>query len=97
MELMQSAVSVMEFHGVWFLICIALWPRITMLVTGICAAIGGPLFWLGFVLFPHITVAILATSIYWNTNPVLCCIAWWVAFAGTVGELQVSKQVKDQL
>ena len=29
---------------------------------------------------PHLLVAILATTIYWHANPILCVIAWFVAF-----------------
>jgi hypothetical protein len=34
-------------------------------------------------------VAILATEFYWQTNPILCIIAWFVAFVGTGGEAKV--------
>ena len=46
----------------------------------------GLLHWLGWFIAPHLLVAILATTTYWNTNPVLCIIAWFFAFAGTGGE-----------
>jgi len=40
---------------------------------------------------------VLATTYYWHTNPVLCIIAWFVAFAGTAGEGKVaSKRVKKK-
>lgn len=62
---------------------LALFPRITLLF------IGGPfgwLHWLGWAIAPHLLVAILATTKYWDTDPVLCVIAWFIAFAGTGGE-----------
>jgi len=62
---------------------LAVFPRITLLF------VGGPfalLHWLGWVFAPHLLVAILATTRYWDTNPVLCVIAWFIAFAGTGGE-----------
>lgn len=65
------------------LIGLAVFPRITLLF------VGGPfglLHWLGWLIAPHLLVAILATTHYWDTNPVLCVIAWFVAFAGTGGE-----------
>lgn len=65
------------------LIGLALFPRITLLF------MGGPftlLHWRGWVVCPHLLVAILATTVYWDTNPVLCVIAWFFAFAGTGGE-----------
>jgi len=65
------------------LIGLALFPRITMLII---AAPIGVLQWLGWVICPHLLVAIVATTTYWDTNPVLCVIAWFFAFAGTGGE-----------
>lgn len=94
MTFTQSAVSVMTHHGVWFLIFIALFPRLTMLFTGICSAIGGPLFWLGWVFFPHIMVAFIATSMYWNTDPFICVISWFIAISGTFSERTVIKYKK---
>ncbi len=69
--------------GLLLLVGLAVFPRITMLF------IGGPfglLHWLGWFFAPHLLVAILATANYWDTNPVLCVIAWFFAFAGTGGE-----------
>ncbi|MCC6404840.1 MAG: hypothetical protein IT405_00415 [Candidatus Yanofskybacteria bacterium] len=74
-----------QVHGLIFLICIALFPRITMLVAGTVGSFG-LLGWLGWIFAPHLTVAILATTYYWNTNPVLCVIAWFVALSGTTYE-----------
>ena len=62
---------------------LAVFPRITLLF------VGGPfglLHWLGWLVSPHLLVAILATARYWDTNPLLCVIAWFFAFAGTGGE-----------
>lgn len=73
-----------QHHGLLFLVGITLFPRLTMLV-----AVPGPfslLAWLGWAFAPHFLVAFLATSLYWQTNPVLCVIAWAVAFGGTGGE-----------
>jgi hypothetical protein len=71
-----------ELHGWGFLFCIAFFPRLTMLFTGICAAVGGPWFWIGWVLAPRIVVAILACITYWTTNPVLCVIAVLLCISG---------------
>lgn len=79
-----------ELQAIAFLACVALFPRITMLIA--ITIPGGCLFWFGWMFFPHFTVAILATSYYWHTNPVLCLIAWIFAFAGTGAE---SKTVVD--
>jgi len=70
-------------HPLLLLLGLALFPRITLLF------VGGPfglLHWLGWLFTPHLLVAILATTRYWDTDPVLCVIAWFFAFAGTGGE-----------
>jgi hypothetical protein len=71
-------------HGVWFLIAVACVPRLTMLLA--VSVPFGWLAWLGWLFVPHLTVAILATTYYWHTNPILCLIAWFVAFGGTFAE-----------
>lgn len=73
-----------DVHGLLFLIAATFIPRLTMLF-----AVGVPfglLHWLGWLFAPHLTVAVLATMYYWDTNPILCIIAWFVAFGGTAGE-----------
>lgn len=74
-------------HGIFFLIFITLFPRLTMLFA--VTVPFGFLAWFGWLFFPHLTVAILATQYYWETNPILCIIAWFVALAGTGGEAKV--------
>ncbi len=72
------------------LIGLALFPRITMLF------VGGPfsiLQWVGWALAPHFTVALMATFMYWDTNPVLVGVSWLFAFAGSGGEVKVSSRV----
>ncbi|MFH1098445.1 MAG: hypothetical protein V1723_00745 [Candidatus Uhrbacteria bacterium] len=81
-----------QVHGILFLFAITLFPRITMLVVGTVSSFG-LLGWLGFILGPHLTVAILATMVYWDTNPVLCIIAWVVAIGGTSGEGAMVKRM----
>ena len=76
-----------QVHGIFFLIFITLFPRLTMLFAVTIPF--GILAWLGWLFFPHLTVAILATQYYWETNPILCIIAWFVALAGTGGEASV--------
>lgn len=66
-----------DVHGVWFLIFIVLFPRLTMLF-----AVGAPfgiLAWLGWAFLPSLVVAFLASAYYWETNPVLCVFAWTIA------------------
>jgi hypothetical protein len=67
-------VNYWDVHGVWFLVACALFPRLTMLFA--VATPFGWLAWLGWALVPQVTVAILATGMYWDTNPVLCVLAW---------------------
>lgn len=65
------------------LLGLAALPRITLLF------VGGPfgwLHWLGWAICPHLLVAVVATTKYWDTNPALCVVAWFLAFAGTGGE-----------
>lgn len=76
-----------QVHGIFFLIFITLFPRLTMLFAVFTPF--GLLHWLGWLFLPHFTVAILATEFYWQTNPILCIIAWFVAFAGTGTEGKV--------
>jgi hypothetical protein len=74
-------------HWPWLILAgLTLFPRITLLF------VGGPFgifHWLGWLFAPHLLVAILATTRYWDTNPVLCIVAWFIAFAGTGGEGKV--------
>ena len=86
-ELTQPAVNFWDVHGVFFLIAAALFPRLAMLFA--VSVPFGWLAWLGWAFVPHLTVAILATKYYWDTNPVLCVIAWFFAFGGTAGEGKV--------
>lgn len=73
-------------HGLWFVFFLCFFPRLTMLAMGIFMAFLSPLFVIGWLLLPRLTVAILATSCYWDTNPVLCVITWIWAFLGEFTE-----------
>ncbi len=82
-----------QYHGIFFCLFLLLFPRLTMLVTGVCfAPYAGLLFWIGFVLAPRITVAVLATYFYFHTNPIVCVLAWVFAFSGEGGEKTVVLQ-----
>jgi hypothetical protein len=70
-------------HPWLLLLGLAVFPRLTLIF------VGGPfvaLQWLGWVFAPHFLVAFIATGLYWDTNPALCVVAWFIAFAGTGGE-----------
>lgn len=49
---------------------------------------------LGWIFAPHLLVAIYATTIYWDTNPVLVIIAWFFAFGGTAGEAKLTSGLR---
>jgi len=76
-------------HGWLFLFGCTFFPRITTLFFS-AVSFG---FWyiLGWIFAPHLLVAIIATEMYWDTNPVLVIIAWAVAFGGTGGEAKAAK------
>lgn len=82
-------------HGIFFLICIAIFPRLTIIFATSIIPGFGLLAWLGFIFTPHLLVAILATSWYWDTHPGLCVIAWIVALGGTGGEATYVKKRMD--
>jgi hypothetical protein len=82
-----------EVHGIFFLFFMAFFPRLTMLFA--TSAPFGILAWLGWLFFPYLTAAIFATKYYWHTNPVLCTIAWFMAFFGTGGEYKAAHEAKN--
>lgn len=71
-------------HGVFFLIFITFFPRLTLLFSSV--ATGGFFWWLGFLFVPRVLVAALATVSYFHTNPVLVIISWLVAIGGETAE-----------
>jgi hypothetical protein len=70
-------------HGIWFLIGLAIFPRITLLL--FASTPFGWLAWSGWLIAPHFLVAFLSLP-FWNSHPVLVIIAWIMAFVGTGGE-----------
>jgi hypothetical protein len=83
-----------DIHGIWFIFFMFLFPRLTMLFTGIFMAFMSPLFFIGWLIVPRLTVAILASMIYFETNPVLCVLAWFWAFSGEFKEKTVVYKIK---
>jgi hypothetical protein len=71
-------------HSVWFLIFLFFFPRLTLVFSHV--ATGGVFWWLGWVFAPRVLVAVLATSHYWHTNPILCVLAWLWALGGESAE-----------
>ena len=80
-----------HYHGWLFLFGAAFFPRITTLFFA-TVSFG---FWaiVGWVLTPHLLVAIYATTFYWHTNPILCVVAWIFAFGGTTTEARVARRI----
>lgn len=85
-------------HGWFFLFSIALFPRLTLFVSGLIVGsieFGGLLWWLGFFFAPRILVATLATIAYWHTNQVLVIFAWLIALGGESSEkFVITKRMK---
>lgn len=63
-----------DVHGVFFLVAIFFFPRLTLLFSSV--ATGGFFWWLGWLIAPRFLVAILATVAYGSTNIVLVVISW---------------------
>ncbi|MDO9181888.1 MAG: hypothetical protein Q7U04_05750 [Bacteriovorax sp.] len=86
-------------HGWIFLFSIAIFPRLTLLVSGALIGsieFGGLLWWLGFFFAPRILVATLATIAYWNSNQILVVFAWLIALGGESSEkLVISRKMKN--
>ena len=88
--LMQSfsfdfgTVNYWQNRGVFFLIFVTLFPRLTLLFSSVVS--GGFLWWLAWLFAPRFLVAFLATVAYWQTNPILVVIAWFVALSGETSE-----------
>lgn len=80
-------------HSIFALLGLAIFPRITLLVASF--ATGGFFWWLGWLITPHLLVAILSLP-YWHSNPVLVIFAWFMAFAGTGGEGQMANGKRSQ-
>lgn len=71
-------------HGIFFLVCIALVPRLTLFFSSV--PFGGILWWAGFLFCPRFLVASLATVHYFKSNPVLVVLSWLIAIGGETWE-----------
>ena len=94
-NLRRSKMNFWDVHGVWFIIFLCCFPRLTMLATGIFMSWINPLFFLGWMFVPRITVAILATTCYWNTNSTLCVFTWLWAVWGDSSEKKIVVHKRD--
>lgn len=87
MDTMQTEFGTINFfdkHGIFFLIFITIFPRLTLLFSSV--AFGGFFWWLGFIFCPRILVASLATVAYFHTNPLLVTLSWIIALGGETME-----------
>lgn len=85
-------------HGVLFIVFMACFPRLTMFFgTSVASTFGGPLFWVGWLFAPRLTVAVIATSLYWTTDTVLCVATWMWALSGESAEKSVAQRAPRQL
>lgn len=73
-----------DAHGLAFVILLAVFPRLTLLLSSVAS--GGALWWLGWLVAPRILVAVLASTNYWDSNPYLVAFTWAWALLGEGGE-----------
>jgi hypothetical protein len=76
-------------NSIWFLLGLMVFPRITLLF--FAATPFGWLAWIGWLVAPHLLVAILSLP-YWHENPILVVGAWLMAFGGTGGEARIASR-----
>lgn len=76
-------------HTVLFILGMCIFPRLTMLFATTFG--GGILYWLGWVFAPRLTVAVIATILYREQNPVLVVLSWICAFSGEFYEKETIK------
>ena len=73
-----------DHHGVFLLLFLAIFPRLTLLFSSIVS--GGIFWWASFIFCPRLLIATLATISYWEQNPLLVLLSWLVAFGGESSE-----------
>ena len=76
-------VNFWDYHGLWFVLFMCFFPRLTMLFATVW---GGFLWWVGWLFMPRLTVAIIASMTFWDANPVLVVFTWLWALSGEAGE-----------
>ncbi len=79
-----GTVDFFQNHGIFFLIFITFFPRLTLLFSSVAS--GGVVWWLGLIFCPRILVASLATVAYFHTNPMLVIFSWLLALSGEAFE-----------
>ena len=65
----------------------ATFPRIAMIVACLAGGLGVSLAGvMGWIFIPRISIAIIATVNYFDTNPILCIVAWIILLGGEGAE-----------
>lgn len=81
-----------DTHTWLFIIAMFFFPRLTMLFATTFG--GGFLYWLGWFFAPRITVAIIASMLYWDNNTILVIFTWLWALTGESTEKSVRVRSK---
>jgi hypothetical protein len=92
---MASSVNFWDVHGIWFIIFMFFFPRLTLLFSSV--PFGGFFWWLGWIFAPRLLVAILATTTYWQTNTILVVLTWFWALGGEAVEKKGVREVRVKL
>lgn len=79
-------------HSIFQLLGWVFFPRLMFWFFSVMT--GGFMFWVGVFFVPRIMIAFWATTYYWDTNPVLCLVAWLCAFTGESAEKKAVKKAK---
>jgi len=88
---MTHLIGFWQVHGVLFLFFMCFFPRLTLLFSSV--PFGGVFWWLGFFFAPRVLVAILATTNYWQTNPILIIFTWCWALSGETAEKKGARHI----
>jgi hypothetical protein len=86
-------------HGIGFILCLAIAPRLTLFICSVILGTitsGGWLWWLGWIFFPRLLIAVLATYGYWDTNPILVVLTWMWALSGEKEEKTAASDGSQQ-
>jgi len=83
---MEPLINFWDIHGFIFIFFMFFCPRLTMLIATSVLFPFNVLIFAGWLLVPRLTVAIIATTIYWHTNPALCVFTWIWALSGEACE-----------
>lgn len=90
-----GTIDYFQKHGIFFLICVAIFPRLTLLFSNVVS--GGLLWWLSFFFYPRILVATLATLAYFKTNPALVVVSWLIAIPAEAAEKWAIRSPRFQI